>query len=126
MDDIKWVAAGKDKFVNLALALYCLMLVGAPFSYHKFCGGPAVDYIGYSCDYLANTLALNQVRLKWVVRWLAEHSENRKVNVEVFRRGLGRLTFVVLVLPFYKQCLAPFYAWIAAVRQEQTCGCLRQ
>ena len=86
MDDIKGVAAGKDKFVNLALALYCWMLVGAPFSCHKFRGGPAVDYIGYRCDYLANTLAVNQLKLKWVVRWL--------VDVEVFRRGLGRFTLL--------------------------------
>ena len=115
VDDIKWVAAGADKFDDLALAVFCWMMLGTPFAYHKFRGGPSVDYIGYRCDYLAHSLGVNDNRMQWIVRWLSEHCEAKVVQVDVFRRGLGRLTFVVLVLPFYKPFLAPFYAWLAAV-----------
>ena len=51
VDDLHIVAAGRDKFATLWMILLAYEIVGTPFSYHKFVGGVAVDFIGYHISF---------------------------------------------------------------------------
>ena len=46
VDDLHIVTARRNKFATLWMILLASEIVGTPFSYHKFAGGVAVDFIG--------------------------------------------------------------------------------
>ena len=109
VDDLHIVTAGRDKFATLWMILLAYEIVGNPFSYHKFVGGVAVDFIGYHISFSSWQAGISEKRARWIVDWIDQtETANWLVSGRALAEFVGRMTFV-------KPFLAPLYAWQAVV-----------
>ena len=87
-------------------------MIGTPFTYHTFCGGTVVAFIGYELDYDARLIGLSDTRPHWLMAWVDQAEQSHwVVQVRRFSEFLGRLGFVSRVVYWIKPHLAPLYAW---------------
>ena len=95
-------------------------MVGTPFAYHKFKGGPLVAFVGYELDYGSRLVGLSDARGRWLSEWISEVGKSRLVvQVRRFSEFLGRLGFVSRVVYWIKPHLAPLYAWASVASKSQ-------
>ena len=114
-DDLLWIGAGHQKLVNILLVVFFWALAGTPFSWKKFRGGLAADWIGYYLDASRFSVGLNAGRRAWLAEWLGGVVAAKMVLVRGLLEGLGRLTFASGVMEWTKPLFAPVYAWVASV-----------
>ena len=119
VDDLHVDFFGPRKFKNFLLWLLLHEMVGTPFAYHKFKGGPLVAFIGYELDYGLKLVGLSDARGRWLSDWISEVRKSRwVVQVRRFSEFLGRLGFVSRVVYWIKPHLAPLYAWAAVASKS--------
>ena len=111
-DDNRLQAAGKDKFENLALAIFLWVLCGTPLSWNKCKGGLSCEWIGYWLDYRRFELGIS--RAAWLIQWGQRVVGDGLVSMREFASGLGRLGFCSGVLEYFRPFLAGLYAWGSA------------
>ena len=118
VDDLHMLVAGPDKFTVLWMVLTAYLLVGTPFAFHKFRGGPQCEFIGYFLSYDRWSVGLSPKRLAWVIGWIDEcEGRNWFVVGRRFSEFLGRLNFVARLLTWVKPFLAPLFAFNAAIHR---------
>ena len=114
-DDLKLLAAGESRYRVLLRILVAWIMIGTPFSLHKFRGGLQIDWVGYWCDYGRFMMGVSEKRGRWLVRWARDLVANERAHMKSFAEGLGRLGFASLILKWLKPVLSPLYAWSATV-----------
>ncbi len=108
-DDLKWIVGGPTKYLDLWTLIVGWILVGTPFSWRKFRGGIALDYVGFWTDYGRFRLGLSEKRALWVVKTIETMEQaNYVVNGRGFTELLGRLGFASQAL---RPILGILYAW---------------
>lgn len=111
-DDLKLVVSGSGKYMDLWTLLVAWLMVGTPFSWKKFRGGTALDYVGFWTDYAKFRLGLSEKRAQWVIRTIEEMcSAKFVVTGRRFSELLGRLGFAAQAVPWLRPLLGAFYAW---------------
>ena len=119
-DDYLWLASGASPLHDILLMVLILCTFGFPFAWKKFKGGFQVSWIGFWADLTTWQVGLSDSRADWVVAWLNELLEAEVVPVKRIAEGLGRLGFAVSAADHYKPFLGPWYAWVAACRDQRT------
>ena len=99
VDDLHIVTSGRDKFATLWMILLAYEIVGTPFSYHKFVGGVAVDFIGYHISFSSWQAGISEKRARWIVDWINQTERaNWLVSGRALAEFVGRMTFVARML----------------------------
>ena len=113
--DDGWVT-GRSRYAerDLLFHLFILVILGTPMAWHKFRGGAVLEWIGYALDLKRFELGVSELRLSWVVKWLADKVEEVVVPLGEMREGLGRIQFVAGPLEHLRPFLGPLYAWASA------------
>ena len=111
-DDLKLVVGGSSKYMDLWSMLVIWLMVGTPFSWKKFRGGTALDYVGFWTDYARFRLGLSEKRAAWVVSTIEDMIAAKFVTTgRRFSELLGRLGFAAQAVPWLRPLLGAFYAW---------------
>ena len=111
-DDLKLIVSGSSKYLDLWMMIVAWLLVGTPFSWRKFRGGVALDYVGFWTDYSRFELGLSEKRALWVVKVIEDLQESQFVMTgRSFSELLGRLGFASQAIPWLRPVLGPLYAW---------------
>ena len=111
-DDLKWVVGGPTKYVDLWTMIVGWLLVGTPFSWRKFRGGLALDYVGYWTDYGKFRLGLSEKRAQWTIKAIdALEQSNFVMTGRGFSELLGRLGFASQAVLWIRPMLGALYAW---------------
>ena len=71
-DDLKLVVGGESKYYDLWTMLLAWIMAGTPFSWRKFRGGIALDYVGFWTDYGRFRIGLSEKRAAWVIKTVAD------------------------------------------------------
>ena len=108
-DDYLWAASGEYLHENLVFTVFFLTVLGVPWSWGKFRGGFALDWIGFHMDWTARMLGLSQARASWLARWM-----KTCLSAE-FTSVLGRLAFAAQALELLRPFLGPLYAWVSVL-----------
>ena len=112
VDDLHITCLGRRKFENLWTVLLLYELLGTPFSYAKFSGGLAVQFVGYLLDYRLCLIGITKRRGEWLVGFIQDlQRSGGTVALRRFNEFVGRLGFVARVLVWLKPFMAPLYAW---------------
>eukprot|EP00435_Cladocopium_sp_Y103_P031679 s3830_g8.t1 len=115
VDDLLFLARGLGGMAGTWLCLLFFVIVGTPFSWHKFGGGLVAEWIGFQIDVRKGELGMSEKRLRWARDWLAKTTANKVVRVDEFRSALGRLAFMMAAFTHFKPLLGPLYSWVTAV-----------
>ena len=111
-DDLKLIVGGPSKYMDLWTLLVAWLMVGTPFSWKKFRGGTALDYVGFWTDYAKFRLGLSEKRAAWVIRTIEELATAQFVMTgRRFSELLGRLGFAAQAVPWVRPLLGALYAW---------------
>ena len=111
-DDLKLVVGGPTKYSDLWTLLLVWIMVGTPFSWKKFRGGVALDYVGFWTDYARFRIGLSEKRANWVVTTIDGLSTAQYVMTgRSFTELLGRLGFAAQAVPWLRPLLGPLYVW---------------
>jgi hypothetical protein len=113
-DDLHMSAGGRDKWKVLLRLLTAWIMIGTPFSWKKFRGGLALDWVGYWLDYERFEIGISEQRARWLATWLRSLTRDKATLVRRFSEGLGRLGFSAQVVLWLKPCLSPLYSWAAS------------
>ena len=115
-DDLKLIVSGPSKYLDLWMMIVAWLLVGTPFSWRKFRGGVALDYVGFWTDYSRFELGLSEKRAMWVIKVIEGLQESQFVMTgRAFSELLGRLGFASQAIPWLRPVLGPLYAWDGAL-----------
>ena len=115
VDDILYLARGREAVVGIWLSLLFLYVAGTPFSWHKFGGGAWAQWIGFEIQLREGTLGMSEKRLRWARDWMEKILANKVVATEEFRSALGRLSFMMSAFEHLKPFSGPLYSWVCAV-----------
>jgi hypothetical protein len=118
-DDAELTASNAREREGVVMAIFILMIIGAPMKLSKFRGGFTVNWIGMTIDNRLYALGLAQSRADWLVGWAKDIIEGKTVEVTNFSGGVGRLNFAANALIHEKPWLGPLYAWSSTI---QTAG----
>ena len=114
VDDLLWLARQKDGLAKIILAIFMYVLLGVPFAWKKFVGGPEFTWVGFAMNIRVGALGLSESRAVWAINWLESTAVQGLVRVADVRAALGRLSFLHCpghLRPF----LGPIYAWVAVL-----------
>jgi hypothetical protein len=114
-DDLRWSAAGPEKYSCLLKSIFFWSLLGAPFSWKKCRGGLQVDWVGYWLDYSRFEIGISEARTTWLVAWAERIIRDGHVLLRNLSEGVGRLGFTMGVLEWGRPFLAPLYALVAVM-----------
>ena len=116
MDDVHILCLGPEKFTTLWLSILAYEVMGAPFSYRKFKGGLAVEYVGYQLQYDRCVAGISAKRADWVIQWInGVEQQGWMVLGRSFVEFTGRMSFVARVVTWLKPFLAPLFSWSAVL-----------
>ena len=114
-DDLEMSASNAHEREGIVLAIYFMLVMGAPLKWKKFRGGFKVDWVGIFLDNCSYSVGLSEKRATWMAGWLKNIIKEGTVEVSTFAGGLGRLNFAAMALFFYKPWLGPLYSWTATI-----------
>ena len=120
-DDIKVECTNEHPKREIICFLLSLSLLGVPMSWGKIQGGEALSWIGYSVLVRELALGITEARAQWAIGWLAALARDRLVEMDRFRTGLGRMSFICGALEFDRPMLATLYVFSSFHR----CSALR-
>ena len=113
--DDGWLVGRTDQFEYGLLAhLLVLVLVGTPLAWHKLGGGVETEWVGYALDVGRFEIGISEARTQWIIRWVTDKADEKKVRLGKLRQGLGRLQFLAGPLEHLRPFLGPLYAWSCA------------
>ena len=69
VDDILWLAKGKEAKEAIAVVLLFLVAIGVPFSCSKCKGGLSTDWVGYNVDLRTRSVGISEKRGRWLHDW---------------------------------------------------------
>lgn len=116
VDDLQILVTGRNKFEDLWMVIAAYEILGTPFSFKKFRGGLAVDFIGYHIAYDQQAAGISQKRGDWIVTWIDDlEGDGWMVSGRAFSEFVGRMTFVARILSWLKPLLSPLYAWSSVI-----------
>ena len=111
MDDVHILCLGPEKFTTLWLSILAYEVMGTPFSYRKFKGGLAVEYVGYQLQYDRCVAGISAKRADWVIQWInGVEQQGWMVLGRSFVEFTGRMSFVARVVTWLKPLLAPLFS----------------
>lgn len=111
-DDLKLVVGGASKYCDLWTMLLAWIMAGTPFSWRKFRGGIALDYVGFWTDYKRFRIGLSEKRAAWVMKVINDLEAAQYVMTgRAFAELLGRLGFAAQAVPWLRPLLGPLYVW---------------
>ena len=111
-DDLKWVVGGPTKYLDLWTMIVGWLLVGTPFSWKKFRGGVALDFVGFWTDYSRFRVGLSEKRADWVIKTIdLLEQANFVMSGRSFSELLGRLGFASQAVPWIRPLLGVLYSW---------------
>ena len=111
-DDLKLVVGGDTKHYDLWTMLLAWIMAGTPFSWRKFRGGIALDYVGFWTDYGRFRIGLSEKRAAWVIKTISElEASQYMMTGRAFAELLGRLGFAAQAVPWLRPLLGPLYVW---------------
>ena len=117
-DDLHLCSGGRERWLNLWMALALMEMQGTPFAGKKWRGGLQLDWVGYWMDYSRFLLGISERRCQWILDTITGLEQSLwLVDVRRFHELHGRLGFMSQVLPWIRPLLAPGYAWLAAVQK---------
>ena len=97
-----------------------------PFSYHKFVGGVAVDFIGYHISFSSWQAGISEKRARWIVDWVDQTERaNWLVSGRALAEFVGRMTFVACMLVWLNLVGVSFSLPGTRVRHSFPLGALR-
>jgi hypothetical protein len=114
-DDFSWTAGGERFDETLLVVVFLMVCLGIPFTWDKFAGGLAYEWIGSALDLVRFEAGLAEKRRIWLVSWLDGVLQKKIILVRHFADVLGRLQYATLVLQYLRPFLGPLYAWASAV-----------
>ena len=115
VDDLLWLARQKDGVAKIILAIFMYVLLGVPFAWKKFVGGPEFTWVGFTMNIRVGALGLSESRAVWAINWLESTAVQGLVRVADVRAALGRLSFALSALGHLRPFLGPIYAWVAVL-----------
>ena len=116
VDDVHILCLGPEKFTTLWLSILAYEVMGTPFSYRKFKGGLAVEYVGYQLQYDRCVAGISAKRADWVIQWInGVEQQGWMVLGRSFVEFTGRMSFVARVVTWLKPFLAPLFSWSAVL-----------
>lgn len=105
---MKWVVGGPTKYLDLWTMIVGWLLVGTPFSWKKFRGGVALDFVGF-CRF---RVGLSEKRADWVIKTIdLLEQANFVMSGRSFSELLGRLGFASQAVPWIRPLLGVLYSW---------------
>lgn len=115
VDDILWLAKGKDAKEAIAVILLFLVAVGLPFSWDKCKGGLSTVWVGYSIDLGLRAVGVSEKRARWLREWCGKTLRAGTVKIADMRAVLGRMSFAFTAIEHLRPFLGPMYKWVAAM-----------
>ena len=115
VDDLLWLAKQKSGAAKIILAIFIYVLLGVPFAWKKFVGGPEFTWVGFAVNVRVGALGLSESRATWAINWLQSTAVQGLVRVADMRAALGRLSFALSALGHLRPFLGPIYAWVAVL-----------
>ena len=116
-DDADFEADGEKERIALVLAVYLLLVLGAPLKEAKFRGGFAVSWIGLYFDNRTFSLGLSPARALWLADWIAHVLKDGKVSTRDMASGVGRLGFAAQALFYERAWMGPIYSWTSVMQR---------
>ena len=111
VDDVHILCLGPEKFTTLWLSILAYEVMGTPFSYRKFKGALAVEYVGYQLQYDRCVAGISAKRADWVIQWISGvEQQGWMVLGRSFVEFTGRMSFVARVVTWLKPLLAPLFS----------------
>ena len=129
VDDLLWLARVSQKRIEkVCLVIFFFVVLGLPFSWHKFKGGDEFGWVGFVLNIRECKLGLSVQRAQWLVKWLSQTSTPSCVRIADVSAVLGRLSFALSALGHFRPFLGPVYAWAASLDHGRTykgatCNC---
>ena len=100
VDDIHMASGGVNRWLSLWRFIILLEMAGLPFSFHKFCGGFQMDFVGFWVDFTRFEIGMSEKRVAWLVKFVEELISNEwLVHMRRLQEFHGRLGFAAQVLP---------------------------
>ena len=115
VDDLLFMSKGLEGMKAIWICLLFMLVVGSPFSWHKFGGGLQAEWIGFEINVKERQLRMTEKRMRWAREWCTTVAENRFVKIDECRSALGRLAFMMSAFEHLKPFLGPIYSWVSAV-----------
>jgi hypothetical protein len=115
VDDFLWFAQGANMQANLLMVVLFLEVINLPMSWKKFKGGHEQEWIGFWVTIPLRGVGISQARARWLCEWIGRTLITRLVNVGEFAQVLGRLSFAMSALDYFRPFLGPLFAWTAAM-----------
>ena len=95
VDDILWLAKGKEAKEAIAVVLLFLVAIGHPFSWCKCKGGLSTDWVGYNVDLRTRSVGISAKRARWLHDWCQKTLQEGSVKINDLRAVLGRMSFAI-------------------------------
>ena len=114
VDDEYFLAVDELGLESTMIAIFLVEVVGGPWSWKKFRGGVASQYVGLWVDLKEYRLGVSASRAAWVRNWVAATLQAGVVDVHVLAGVAGRMGFAAGALDYVRPFLAPVFAWVAA------------
>ena len=115
-DDLEMTAADSNEREGIVMAVFVLLILGAPLKLSKFRGGFKVEWVGMYIDNTLFSIGLSLCRARWLVNWARQVIDTGSVEVTNFAGGVGRLGFASNALLYEKPWLGPLYAWSSTIQ----------
>ncbi len=112
-DDLKLECSSTTPEVQIIAVLLLWAVLGVPIAWLKIQGGGSIAWIGYEVNLRDLSLGISTGRADWAVQWLRRMTRDGLVNIDEFRRGIGRLGFIVGALEWERPFMAPLHAFVS-------------
>ena len=121
VDELLWlVRIGENGMKKVCLIIFFFVLLGLPFSWHKFRGGDEFGWVGFELNLRESKLGLSIQRAQWLVHWLSRTSVAECVKIADVSAVLGGLSFALSALGHPRPFLGPVYAWVAVLDHRRS------
>jgi hypothetical protein len=114
-DDFDWTGEGGQIPEHIILSIAFLQTLGVPWSWGKFGGGVAYEWVGLWADWQRFSTGLSLRRGTWLADYCRKVLDNDRVLIRELNEVLGRFVFGALAVEHVKPLLGPLYAWVAAM-----------
>ncbi len=112
-DDLKLESTSPEQPSDLLFVLMYLAILGFPLAWPKVHGGAELRWIGYHVLVSRLRLGVTEHRAAWACSWARRLVRDGLTDMDDFRSGLCRLSFIAGVLDYERPFLAPLFTFAA-------------